>query len=350
MSFLNKKIINIGLMVGVILLPLIFYYQKSSAAVDVGNIAPGTSAGSDAAISNSISFFLTTGDTIPNAPISISATSYNFDLDGSFIVWKVDGKTFKQGTGEKKIEVMLGDAGSKTKVTIDASLLSGQTYHKEITIIPATVDLLWQAYTYTPAWYKGKPLPSSTSPVKIVAVPYFKKDGDALIPASDLIYSWKLNYKNLQSQSGYGKKALSIMMPQLGYESRVELEVSTKDKTIIRKGVVKLSAGETETLLYKNHPTKGVEYSSALYKTIIMEEDTLGLKVEPFFFALRDLGSIVYNWSTNNKKIEGTEKLNNITFTKTADQRGMSTVSVETKNVRDFLQTAKADFLIDFNE
>jgi len=208
-EFLNKKTIKTGLVVGVILLPLVFYYQKSSAEVNPTTYdSQGSSAKSQSALNNAISFFITTGDTVPNALLRVSATSYSFDLNSSDIVWKVNGKVFKRGTGEKIIDVMLGDAGSGTKIEIDATVISGQTYHKETVVIPATVDLLWQAYTYTPAWYKGKPLPSSTSDVKIVAVPYFKTAGGEMLSASDLTYNWNLNYKNIGSASGYGKTSL----------------------------------------------------------------------------------------------------------------------------------------------
>jgi len=129
----------------------------------------------------------------------------------------------------------------------------------------------------------------------------------------------------------------------------VEVEVATRDRSIVRKGVVKLFAEEAKTLLYENHPTKGVESAVALSKTAEMFGDTFNLKVEPFFFALKDLSSIVYNWKANSKKIENTERLNNIVFTRTAGQKGTSSISVETKNTRDFLQTDVTNFLIDFD-
>lgn len=350
MNFLNKKLIGRGIIAGIILLPIIFYSQKSLAVVDPTSFdASASSAQTENALNNSISFFLTTGNTIPNAPLRVSATSYSFDLNSSDILWRVNGKVFKRGTGEKSIEIMLGDAGSSTKVEIDASILSGQTYHKEIIIIPAAVDLLWQAQTYTPVWYKGKPLPSSTSMVKVIAIPYFKTTEGKLIPATDLTYKWSLNYKVLSSSSGYGKSSMRVEMPQLMHEAKIKVEVSTRDGSIVRTSFLSLRAEETKTLLYENHPTKGVGYGSALSKKTEMTDSTFNLKVEPFFFALRDLRNIIYNWSANGKKIEGTEKINNIVFTREDGDRGSSSISVETKNARDFLQTAQGNLLIDFD-
>ncbi len=354
MDFFSKKVSE-KILVTILMLSAVFFYSQNCLALDVGSSAEAiigsSNARSQTALDQATSFFIDMDKNIkPDSSVNLTAISYSFDINGSFIVWRANGKVIAQGTGAKTATVAVGHAGQQTKMEVSATTPSGQTYHVEKILAPASIDMLWEAQTYVPPWYKGKPLLSSTSNVLVVAMPDFKTVNQKTIPASDLVYAWKLNYQNFPSSSGYGKNSFLVQMPQLGYEARVEVEVSTKDKSIISSGAVTLVSDSVETILYENHPTQGTEYNNPITKTIKMAGQELGIKVEPFFFALKDFGKIVYAWQTNGQPIGDSAKLNNKVFTREAGQKGVSSLSVAAQNPRDYLETSGEDFLIDFND
>ena len=50
-----------------------------------------------------------------------------------------------------------------------------------------------QARRYTPPFYKGKKIFTSESVIKFIAIPNFVTSNNKKIPASDLVYTWKIN-------------------------------------------------------------------------------------------------------------------------------------------------------------
>ena len=70
--------------------------------------------------------------------------SYDIDLDRSAITWFVNGKAVKSGVGEKTLSTKTGANGAPLVVRAEI-VAGGKTIIKERTIIPADVDILWEA-------------------------------------------------------------------------------------------------------------------------------------------------------------------------------------------------------------
>jgi len=68
----------------------------------------------------------------------------------------------------------MGSLGEKKTVTIKVVSRRGGYLEEKITFQPALVDLMWEANTYTPPFYKGKALTSSKSSITVTAIPQLK--------------------------------------------------------------------------------------------------------------------------------------------------------------------------------
>src|SRR3989344_3819496 len=140
----------------------------------------------------------------PLENVNITLSSYANNLDIVLISWFVDGKSAASGTGRKSFSLKAPAAGGETLVLVKIDFPEGEI-ELRFPVRPSNTLLLWQAIdSYVPPFYRGKALPSPDSRIKVVAMPEIKI-GSGIANASDMAYSWKLDYTNDQAGSGYGK-------------------------------------------------------------------------------------------------------------------------------------------------
>ena len=93
----------------------------------------------------------------PNQSVRVILNSYSFDLNAATMRWYSGGKLVLSGQGKTELTLTTGDVGEKKTVTVDVSV-NGKNFEKSIELLPESVDLIWQANTYTPPFYEGKAL------------------------------------------------------------------------------------------------------------------------------------------------------------------------------------------------
>ena len=92
----------------------------------------------------------------PGSQVAVTIEAYGIDLNTSNISWTVDGKVAREGKGEKILSTTAGKEGSVTTIEATITPSGGETIKKRFFINPQTVDIIWEARTYTPPFYKGK--------------------------------------------------------------------------------------------------------------------------------------------------------------------------------------------------
>jgi hypothetical protein len=112
----------------------------------------------------------------PNEMVFVNLALYTDDLNSADISWYQDGKNVLSGKGEVKYSFKAGSVGTETKIEIRIKLLSGASFSKTFTLNPASVDLVWEANSYVPPFYKGKALHPRQGSLKLVAMPEFVKN------------------------------------------------------------------------------------------------------------------------------------------------------------------------------
>ncbi len=246
-------------------------------------------------------------DPSPNQDVSINLTSYDFNLDLSQIVWTINNQIVASGLGLKKINFKLGNQNSPSIVNVSIVSPLGQRVLKTFNFNPGTVDLLWQANTYTPSFYQGKSLPSLGSTIKLLAIPNITDGQKNKIPDSRLVFNWYKNDKLLSESSGIGKNTTDIKLDNIISQTNIKVNVSslTGNSAV---GSTTIRVVNPQVIFYPNNS------SSTIYSAlgnVISGGSVVNIIAEPYYFSLDDLinQSIIFQWLSGNKIISNTPNL-----------------------------------------
>lgn len=275
----------------------------------------------------------------PNELIKIKVEAYGTDLTRAFITWKINGVTKKSGRGEQVFELQSGNAGTKQVVSILIQPVGGPLIQKTLTFKPQEVDLLWEARSYTPPFYKGKSLPGYMGKVKVVAVPQFKEGNIA--SNKNQTFKWRQNYDVVADFSGFNKNSITFEGGILLQPETIGVEVTddnfnkaTKDITInFYRGL---------NMFYENNPLYGILFNKAL-SDVTLKGREISLSVIPFFFESdsRKSDPLKFTWNINgNQSFLFNRDI--ATFRYDSNQDGVSVIDVITNNSKNFLQEARS--------
>lgn len=284
----------------------------------------------------------------PYEEIVIEIESFITNLDRAEITWLVDGDTRLSGVGIKKLRIVVGDLGEETSVSIIIDTQEGNRIVKQLSFLPALVDLVWEADTYTPPFYKGKPLISSDNTLSIIALPQLTIDGRSFLNPKNLVYTWSRDRRILGSESGFGKQTLVIDGPSIFQDTIISVEVSSLDTSLRAHKTISITPQDPEILFYEKHPLRGILYNKALVGTFTLYSDEFVLRAEPYFMSNKDSkNNLEYNWTLDGKKITSVGNEQEITIRQT-EGTGMSTIALEINNIRKFLQGARSSLTLRF--
>ena len=170
-------------------------------------------------------------------------------MDIVSISWEVNGKNVLSGVGQKSFTTAVGVSGSETSITARIYLPDGQI-DKTVILRPSGTTLLWQANdSYVPPFYRGKALPSPGSEIKVVAMPEIKVGGRTADPKA-MTYSWKKDFSNQPTESGYGKNYYIYTHDFLDNINNVSVETITVDQKYASGASTSVSTVAPEILFY----------------------------------------------------------------------------------------------------
>lgn len=286
----------------------------------------------------------------PNQRVTISLDSYAANLDAANITWTVNGKNVLTGYGKKQFVTTTGKLGARTVVQITIEAVTG-TVVKTLEIIPSSVDMIWQTNTYTPPFFKGRPLYSPESNVTFIALPHIIRSGNE-ISSKNLIYKWSNNGTVMADRSGYGQDSLTMYASILPRPLDIQVEVSDPVSGATASGEVALSSQQPFVLIYKNDPLYGVQYEKALQGAFPLDGVELSVVAVPYYFStdVKNGPSMIYDWKINgfpiNDGVNGAYKV----FRRVGDTSGTSNISVNVSQSSTIFQTAKNNFFINFQD
>lgn len=249
----------------------------------------------------------------PNQSVTASLLLNLTDLNKAEISWFLNGELQESGVGDKSFNFKTGPTGSVTRVSVLIDTFEGETAEKEIVIRPAEVDILWNANTYTPPFYKGKALFTNQSEITLTAIPNFFNSGGNRINPKNLVYEWYRGNSKLKDYSGFGKDTLSLKGGVLFKSLDVKVEVRTLDDSMVAEKNITISPENPEALIYQNHPLYGILLNRTLDKVTLKDRE-ITLSAIPYFFSAltkNDTG-LEYSWNQNNRSISGQDQPNEI--------------------------------------
>jgi len=283
--------------------------------------------------------------------VSITVSTFSFDLNRASITWKVDGNTKLQGIGRKSFTVKSGALGSTTLVDIAITVSTGKLITKQITIRPTSVDLLWEAIdSYVPPFYKGKALPTSETQIKVVALPSLSL-GSSQIKSSDLVYNWKKNFQNIQNSSGFGRKSYTFKNDYLDDVETIGVEVSRLNQSSKGLGQVAIQLRSPQILFYEDSELEGTNYTFSLDRGFTPRTNQVTIVAEPFFFSSKNAvdSDFIYSWKLNNETTQTQSTKNVLSLQFDRDTGGVAEISLGIKSLSKLFQSDSSLFSMFLN-
>ncbi len=281
-----------------------------------------------------------------NQTVTIKLISYSTNLQTNMITWSVNGSVRLAKTGATSFTLTTGNFGQVSNVTASVVADNGFVTSVSTSIVPTAVDMMWQANTYTPPFYKGKALNSHQAAVVVVANPtVFRPNGTRVSP-DNLIYRWEYNDKFIDS--GLGKKDIVITDSIPSEGNLVRVDISTVDGQVKTRGQIRLTSVEPKVLLYEEGPD-GVRYEKSLSPNNLNIGLSTKISASPYFFAVktRNAPELNYSWFLNGEKTNNTKAAVTLAF---SEKTGRAYVETEASISTKMFQRAKNALSVNFSE
>lgn len=278
----------------------------------------------------------------PNQQVLIEAQGVGQLLGNSTITWTNNGKVVQSGAGLSSYTFTTGALGTRTIIGISINSSQG-TFTQTFTFAPGLINLVWEAGTTVPAFYRGKALWSAGSPLTVVALPVVYS-GATRVAASALSYQWSLNDEPQQSASGLGRNTFSFVGDQLTNSEDITVD-AYYGATKAAHGEVVVPATAPALVLYEHDPLRGLLTDTAFPSTIALVGKEITLEAQPFYFSSADSrrNYLSYSWQLNGQDVSGPDTANGIlTLRQTGSGQGGAqvTVALQNNNTNSFVQNA----------
>lgn len=282
----------------------------------------------------------------PNQAVTVTAQSFSFDSDATFLSWTYNGKNVASGKGVTSYSFNTGPAGSLHRVSVTASA-KGATFSDTLTFRVSDILLTWEAQTYTPPGYRGRALPTSGSLVRVHAFPKIFVSATQTANPENLIYQWKLDDTDARDQSGRGKKSFSFRVANgKGVTHRVSVIATSEDKSTAAFAKVDVRVEDPLILFYEDKTLEGPRYERARAQFSVASGEELRLRAEPFFFLAGSVEALFYQWRVNGRLIGDTSKPRQFLFRTERGSRGSHHVSLDTENQFQLFQRGSGSVVI----
>lgn len=277
----------------------------------------------------------------PNQEVDLSLNQYGSNLFGATIRWYANGVELVDLRNERSITITTGDLGERLEILATVTQASGLTLKSTLVLYPVVVDVILEAQTYTPYFYKGRSLPTGNSKVRAVVLVH----GGPPQKDSEYTYRWMVSESVLFGGPVKGRRVAEFIMPY-GRKDLV-VEVFSSDGTSIAKKKLELKEFEPELLFYEESALRG-HLEKALLEEVPMLGGDKTIYGEPYYLSAGPFDfDTTFSWKINNQKTIPNTAPNSITFQKTGSG-GFSNIDLEVVVEKDMPQSVRNSFRLVF--
>lgn len=295
-------------------------------------------------IEEQVSLDMNPGSPAPNEQVKLKLNAYGTDLSRAFISWKINGVRQKEGRGEQEFELNSGNIGTKTTIEISIKPLNGPLIEKTVSFTPQEVDLIWEARSYTPPFYRGKSFQGHLGEAVVVAIPNFKKENKQSVNSDSMKYTWQRNQQVVGESGGYQKNSFKFFGTILSKPEEIQVKVEDDVGGVARKFIT-ITPKTPKVLLYENNPLYGLLFNktSGVFN---MQEKELSIVGMPMFFetSTKNAPQIEYSWKVNDET-DSSFKSSSITL-RNNGEKGVAKISLKARHIKNFLQEDSSQSII----
>jgi hypothetical protein len=296
-----------------------------------------------------VSMTMSPENPVPNQSVTITLSSYVDDLNSVLISWSVDGKKSLSGIDVTSLTVTAPALGKTETVVATVSLPDGDL-NETMVIKPSIVVMLWQAKdSYVPPFYEGKAMPTSSSEIKVVAMPEIK-NGSGFVDPSNLVYTWQLDQNNQEADSGYGKNSFTYVSDFLDGSNDTSVTISTLDQQSSAEGGLRIGTVSPQIDFYKDDVVLGTVWQQALSDGSQVSRNEM-IQAIPYFISPKDfeLPFLTFTWSINGTQVPTLPYNKSFLPLQTqAGASGTSNISLEIDSTNNITETASKNIYVSF--
>ncbi len=245
----------------------------------------------------------------PGEIVQASLSTYAYNLQNIEIVWTLDDALLQKGVGLTAISLSAPNLGKQA--TLKATI--GTLAKAESVVAPVSIDILWEADTFSPPRYLGRALPVDGSYVRIAAIAHLGVN----ISSDDLIFSWYKNGRLLANASGRGESSIYIDSPRLYADYTISVQVLSLNESMLGQNSVKITSTKPQLVLYPESPLLGTLFYNAITKNYEKSQDIeSSIVAVPYNFSITSPLSLIYKWSIIGSKSIQNKNPNNISILK----------------------------------
>jgi len=232
----------------------------------------------------------------PYMDVEVSLNDYSVVSAGATILWYLDGIEQKELQNERSIIIKTKGIGERTTVRVSLVRRNAPTLSHTLVIMPAVIDIIIEANTYVPHFFKGRPLPSSESQIRMIAVVH---DGSSAADTS-YTYTWSENGTVLFGGPIKGKNVALTTLSRYGTRE-FSVEVSDASGKFIGREWITARAVQPELHFYEESPLRGLG-EKALGNPYVLTGGEATLYGEPYFIHTpTNTESVNFAWKINGE-------------------------------------------------
>lgn len=288
----------------------------------------------------------------PFQEVKITINSYREDLSRARVTWFVDAVEKNTGLGLDEFSVPAGKNGTRTTVKAVVTPFGGEPIEISKSFTPSIVDLIYEARSYVPPFYKGRALNPSQGLVVVTAIPELIKTTGEKIDSRNIVYSWKKDGTPQPKSSGLSKNTLTFTGEIPVRDALIEVFVSSLDSTLSASKIIKITNEDPKIVFYENSPVYGLMTNRAIRSTVNMLVDEFNTVAVPYFFSIGNIGSLdlEYIWKLDGQKVENQEQKNSLVFRQERSGSGSAAISLDINNKIRLFQSQSSGFTISFKK
>ena len=263
------------------------------------------------------------------------------DITRSEIVWFANGARLEE-TG-RTASITLGRLGTETPLEVVRITPDGSETREGVILRPTEVDILWAADSYTPPFFRGRPLPTPGTTLIVEALARFKRKDGTFIPKKDLVYTWRMGNTVFGNVSGRGNNIARIPSPLTLETSTLSVEVRSIDGAMGGRAATRVSSHTVTPVLYHDHPLFGVLRNAAIPESVVFSDTEATLAILPYYAKTRTAVSpdLEYSWSVNGDVLETGESNANKIIVRTDGGSGLAHIELTLRNIASVMQDVR---------
>jgi hypothetical protein len=254
--------------------------------------------------------------------------------------WFLNGIEEKIFTNEEKIMLYAEDIS--TTITTRITFTDGTFLEKSLKITPIRIDLIVDAETGTPHFYKGARLPSSGSTFTVNAL-VFKNNAQL---ASGLSYLWSIDGKVQNPKPIKGKSSVTFVP---SFEKTVVVSVEIFDgNNKIASDSLTVPIVKPEVHFYDNNPLRGLS-SIALRDGHLFVGDEMTVRAEAYYLQKNFIPADNFvEWKINGRTSESSSPDKQEIVLEKKGESGKASISFDVTNLQNLLQGVKRSIMLTF--